>query len=86
MTFVLTLTISLIPEGDSVPESGSEILQVASEKRAKEVVAWRKKQEEALRSEMEQAAIDQRRSDERETYFEARMARWACLLKFDAPF
>lgn len=62
-------------KGDSVPESGSEILQVGSEKRAKEVVAWRKKQEEQLRADMEQAAIDQRRADERETYFEARMAR-----------
>ena len=33
-----------------VPESGSEILQVPSEKRAKEVVAWRKRQEDNLKA------------------------------------
>ena len=38
------------PEGEMVPESGSEILQVPSEKRAKEVVAWRKRQEDNLKA------------------------------------
>ena len=41
-------------KGDIVPESGSDILQVPSEKRAKEVIAWRKKEAEGLKNEIEQ--------------------------------
>ena len=45
-------------KGDIVPESGSDILQVPSEKRAKEVVAWRKKEAEGLKNEIEQVLIN----------------------------
>lgn len=38
-------------------------------------MGWRLKQEESLRAELEQAQIDEKRSADRDTYHEARMAK-----------
>jgi len=58
-----------------LPASGAEILQVADEKRAKEVVAWRKAQEAELRKEMDDPAIQKKREEERQKYIQFRTAK-----------
>jgi len=69
-------------KGDIVPESGSDILQVPSEKRAKEVIAWRKKEAEGLKNEIEQSVIDQRRAADRDVYEQMRAAKLSAGYKY----
>ena len=58
-----------------LPEVGGEILQVSDEKRAKEVVAWRKQQDLAIKQEIDAAAIKKKRAEDREKYVEHYVAR-----------
>ncbi|CAH1790689.1 unnamed protein product [Owenia fusiformis] len=73
-------TVQEAPPGDAVeiigwrelPSAGSQILQVDSENRVKEVIAWRKKQQEKLKSKQDIAEIQKKESEHQEKYTEFR--------------
>ena len=60
-----------------VPEVGSEVLQVESEKRAKEVVQWRIKEEEELKINKDLQEISKKRELDYNQYVEYRKAKLA---------
>jgi len=58
--------------GDDVPGAGDEVLGVATENRAKEVVAWRTTQHLLQQGERELEMIDEQRAANREAYIDYR--------------
>ena len=58
-----------------LPHAGGEVLQVESEKRAHQVLHWRKEQEVKARQAEELRLIEQKREVDRKKYEELRMKR-----------
>ena len=58
-----------------VPEVGGEVLEVESEKRAREVIQWRLKQEEELKKSKDLEEINRKRELDHKHYVEYRKAK-----------